>query len=66
MRGKEKKVPVRKYRGAFERFRGTYEALQGEVRHSNNMQGLTRRMKIRTFQQRELNLYFNIKMLCKK
>lgn len=64
MHGKEKWVPARKYCGAFERFSGTYESLQGEVRHSNNMEDLTTRIKIRTFQQRELNLHFNIKMLC--
>lgn len=46
MHGKEKRIPARKYCGAFERFSGTYETLQGEVRH---IEGLIR-IKIWTFQ----------------
>lgn len=46
MHGKEKRIPARKFCGAFERFSGMYETLQGEVR---DMEGLII-VKIRTFQ----------------
>ncbi len=64
--GKDKSVLERKYCDAFEKFSETFEALKGEIRHNNNMEGLTTRTNIKTFQQWELNLQFNIKILCKK
>lgn len=64
--GKDKRVLARKYCAAFEKFRETFEALKCEIRHSNNMEGLTTRTKIKSFQQWELNLQFSMKILCKK
>lgn len=49
--GKDKRFLARKYCDAFEKFRETFEALKYEIRHNSNMEGLTKRTKIKTFQK---------------